>query len=110
MTASKRNTLLAERVMGWSAAPDRFLLGNRRWLPRWRFQPEKSLGDAFLLLETASPERYVMGSDRGGEFWVRIEIAGRVGEARHASKPQAITFAIARALGIELEGAEANEV
>jgi hypothetical protein len=55
------------------------------------------------LLESAEPKHFVMGSDKRGEFWVRVEIAGGVGEARDASKPRAIAFAIARALGIDAE-------
>ena len=81
----------------------RLRLANRRWIPRWRFQPQQNLVDAFRLLEAAAPEHYWMDSRKGGEFWVRVETAGGVGEACHASKPQAITFAIARALGIHVE-------
>ena len=102
MSKDRLTALLAERVMGWSAAPDRFLVGNRRWISRWRFQPEQNLRDAFRLLEEAKPEHYSMGSEKGGVFWVRVEIAGVVGEARHASKPRAVTFAVARALGIDV--------
>jgi len=32
---------LAVGVMGWTVAPDRFLMGRRRWIPRWRFQPTR---------------------------------------------------------------------
>src|SRR4051794_32726646 len=28
---------------GWSAVPNRFLMGNWRWIPRWRFPPMKDL-------------------------------------------------------------------
>jgi hypothetical protein len=35
--------VLAERVMRWGVGPDRFLLSNRCWLPRWRFQPTESM-------------------------------------------------------------------
>src|SRR5947207_380778 len=42
---------LATRVMGWKVVPDRFLMSNRRWKPRWRFQPCRRLEDAFSLLE-----------------------------------------------------------
>ena len=99
--------LLAQRVMGWGIAPDRFLLGKRRWIPRWRFQPTENLDDAFKLLEKAAPQDYTMGGDSKG-FWVRVRIGDSTGEADGASKPRAITCAIARALGIEVEGAEPN--
>jgi hypothetical protein len=97
---------LAERVLGWTRARGRFICADRKWLPRWRFQPLRNIADAFQLLEAARPLRYQMGSDPDGELWVRVEIAGLVGEARHTSQPRAITFAVARALGIELEGEE----
>jgi ABA sandwich protein len=102
-TTKQLTVLLAERVMGWTVGSGRFLAGERQWMPSWRFQPEKNLRDAFRLLEEAKPERYAMGCEKGGEFWVRVEIAGVVGKARHASKPKAITFAVAWALGIDVE-------
>jgi hypothetical protein len=102
MTDDHFTALLAERVMAWSVAPDRFLLGGRRWLPRWRFRPFEKLDDAFQLLEKAGPEDYLMGDDGKG-FWVRIRIGKTIAEARDISKPRAITLAVARAVGIEAE-------
>ena len=95
--------LLAQTVMGWTVAPGRFLAADRRWTPQWRFQPERNLTDAHRLLDEAKPDRYAMGSESAGEFWARVEIATVVGEAREKSKPRALTFAIARALGINVE-------
>jgi hypothetical protein len=95
--------VLAERVLGWTVAPGRFLTGKRGWIPLWRFQPEQNLNDAFRLLEGAKPDAYEMGSKKGGKFWVRVAIAGVVGEACEGSKPRAITSAIAQALGIDVE-------
>ncbi len=103
MTGEQLTALLAERVMGWGVAPGRYLMGGRRWVPRWRFQPEQNLQDAFRLLEKAHPERYAMGAEKTGEFWVRVQIAGGVGGACDASKPKAITLAVARAIGIDVE-------
>jgi hypothetical protein len=105
-TVEQLTALLAERLMGWTPAPDRFLLSNRRWMPRWRFQPFKELSDAFQLLEGAKPDRFVMGCDGGEEFWVRVEMTGRIGTARHSSKPYAITTALMRAAGITGESPE----
>ena len=98
MTAENVTALLAERVMGWSVAPDRYLVGNRSWIPRWRFQPLERLEDAFRLLEKAKPEHYSMGAGADGAFSVQVRIRGCGGEARHESKPRAITLAIARAV------------
>ena len=94
-------TLLARRVMGWDVAPERFLTGKRRWMPRWRFRPTENLEDAFRLLEQAGPEEYTMGRKGREHFWARVKIGGTIGEARAGSKPQAITLAVARALGID---------
>jgi hypothetical protein len=80
------------------------MIGGRRWMPRWRFRPNQNLSDAFRLLEEAKPQRYAMGSEKNGDFWVRVEIAGRIGRSRHASKPQAITLAVALAVGIDIDG------
>lgn len=101
MTAETLIPQLAQRVMGWGVAPDRFLLGNRSWIPRWRFQPLERLEDAFRLLEKAQPEHYSMGLDASGRFSVEVRIRGKLGVARDELKPRAITLAIARALGLE---------
>jgi hypothetical protein len=103
MTTEILAALLAKRVMGWGVGPDRFMLGERRWMPAWRFQPSVRLQDAFRLLEQAAPEEYTMGAAPNGGFWVKIRAAGAVGEATEPSKARAITFAIARALGIEVD-------
>ena len=65
-TVEQLTALLAEHLLGWTPAPDRFLLPNRRWMPRWRFQPFKSLSDAFQLLE-----RGHTGTVLDGERWRR---------------------------------------
>jgi hypothetical protein len=94
---------LAVGVMGWTVAPDRFLMGRRRWIPRWRFQPTRILDDAFKLLEKAAPQDYAMGDDGRG-FWVRVRIGKVIGQARDRSKARAIVIALARALGLEPAG------
>jgi hypothetical protein len=101
MTAEALTAELAQKVMGWNVAPDRFLLGNRSWIPRWRFQPLERLEDAFRLLEKAQPEHYSMGAGTDGVFSVEVRLGGRLGKARDNSKPRAITLAIARTLGLE---------
>lgn len=103
MTSENIAALLAKRVMGWGVGPDRFLIGNRGWMPRWRFQPTEKLADALRLLETAAPAEYDMRGDSEGNVRVHVRIGDATGEARGASKPRAITWAIARALGIEVE-------
>jgi hypothetical protein len=95
--------LLAERVMGWGVAADRFLLGNRRWIVRRRFQPTVRIEDAFRLLEKAEPEQCMMGFRGSGTFRVTIRVNGTTVEACEASKPLAISLAVARALKIEVD-------
>jgi transcriptional regulator with XRE-family HTH domain len=77
--------ILAERVMGWTVGPDRFPLGGRRWLPRWRFQPVTRLEDAFRLLKSTAPEEYSIGATEDGGFWARVRVDGITGEAREPS-------------------------
>jgi hypothetical protein len=103
MTSEHLASLLAERVMGWSVGPDRFLTGNRGWIPRWRFQPSEKLVDAFRLLEQAAPDEYSLCVDAKGNFQATVTIAGATGEAHGVSKARVITCAVARAVGIEVE-------
>ena len=98
MSIDQLNSLLAERVMGWTIGPDRLLMGDRRWQPRWRFQPAKRLEDAVRLLQHAAPQEYSMGSGGNGLLWARVCIASTTGEARESSLARAITFAVARAI------------
>jgi hypothetical protein len=104
MTGERLTTLLAERVMGWKVGPDRFSMDGRRWQPRWRFQPTERVADAFRLLEQAAPQEYAMGAAENGGFRAMVRIAGVTGEALESSQARALTFAIARAIGIEPEG------
>ena len=110
MTAEVLTALLAERVMHWRVGPERFLMGDRRWLPRWRFKPAERLQDAFRLLEQAAPDEYSMVGAENGSFWVKVRVAGTTGEARDPSKPRAMTFAIARAFGIDVDSFRVNVI
>ena len=102
MTTEQLTALLAERVMRWRVGPDRFLTGNRSWIPRWKFNPLERLEDAFRLLDHSGSSRYVI-SRTGNGFDVEVECDGRVGKATSDSKPRAITLAVARVLGIEVD-------
>ena len=103
MTARALTRLLAERVMKWTAAPNRYILGGRTWIPNWRFQPCENLADAFQLLDAAKPETYSIGADETGCFWAKVQFGGVVGEARDRSLPLAITCAVARGSGIDVD-------
>jgi len=101
MTNDRLTAILAERVMGWRVTSDRFLMGDRRWAPRWRFQPAKKIADALQLLQKAAPEEFSVRSDSNGVFHARIRIGRRVGLAIDKSHARAVTFAVARAAGID---------
>jgi hypothetical protein len=104
VTTEDLSAILAARVMKWGIAPDRFLLDGRRWLPRWRFRPTERIEDAFRLLDAIDPAEYVMSAHGGEDFCVRVRLRnGGVGEASHKSKAYAITYAVARAIGVDLE-------
>ena len=103
MTIQAITTALAERVMGWRVGPDRFLIGQRRWMPHWRFQPVERIEDTFRLLEQLSPKEYAMRAAEDGSFWARVVVGGVTGEARELTQARALTLAIARAVGLKVE-------
>jgi hypothetical protein len=105
MTADQLTAILAERVMGWRVGPDRFLTGNRRWMPRWRYRPLDHLPDAIRLLEGAEPAQYTI-TDTNWQVSVCVQIAGITGEARDRSKPRAVALAIARAPQVQVDSLE----
>jgi hypothetical protein len=109
MTSEMLTSLLAQRVLGWTVAPERFLMSNRRWMPRWRFQPIERLPDAIRLLEAAAAERFEISADKNGLLSVRVNIRGMTGKAQDRSRPRAITLAIAQALQINVDSLESPD-
>lgn len=99
MTRENLTSLLAERLMHWSVSPNRFLLGNRQWIPRWRFQPLSSLEDAFQLLDK-SASAFTLSSATG-MFTAEVRVGQQVGTATGKNKAATITLAIARANGLD---------
>lgn len=91
---------LVSRVLKWTPAADRFLTGNGSWLPRWKFDPLKSLDDAFRLVDASKPTSYAL-SYCGGRFFAEIVIKGKVGQATGICKSRVIASALAGALGQE---------
>ena len=99
MSADQLTAILAERVMGWSACPDRFLTGNRGWIRRGRFQPLVRIEDAFQLLDkTAATYKLMTNAD--GTFTAQVRVGGCTGNVSGEPKATTITLAIARAIGI----------
>jgi hypothetical protein len=103
MTPEMLAAMLAEHVLRWRATPDRFLTGQRGWIPRWKFQPTKKLADAIRLLEAAMPQEYSVHVEANGDFRAMVSISGMTGQARDKSKPLAICRAIAAAVGIKVD-------
>ena len=101
MNTEQLTAVLVEHVMGWTVGPDRFSMGNREWMPRWKFQPFEKIEDAFRLLAQAAPQEYSISGDGKGSIHVQVRINGAIGEARGPSVPGAVTYAVARAVGIE---------
>jgi len=101
MTADQFMAMLAERVMGWRVAPERFLKGERCWTPRWQFQPLRRLEHAFQLLEKANGQ-YTLTKAGDGTFMARVSIGDRHGSASGKSEAATITVAVARAIGIDV--------
>ena len=93
---------LARCVMGWRALPERFLIGGRRWIPRWRFQPLTNLADAFRLLEKAATS-YTLTATPDATFTAHICVADRTGSASGKSPAATITVAIAKAIGLRVD-------
>ena len=101
MTEEALTAVLAERVMGWKVAPDRFIKSGRSWLPKWRFAPFTRLDDAFQLLDR-SASSYKLERVGSATFAVEVELDGRIGKASGEPKARAITLAVGRALGLEV--------
>jgi hypothetical protein len=93
---------LALRLLGWRAGPDRFMKSGRSWIPKWRFKPFTRLEDAFLLLDGVDGT-YVLSIDADGGFGAEVRIGERTGKASGEPKARAITLAIARSLGLEVD-------
>jgi hypothetical protein len=79
--------------------PDRYLTGQRSWLPKWRFSPLQRLEDAFKLLDHDQSVRYVI-SQKDGRCHIEVEHNGKIGRASGDSKARAIVLALARSIGV----------
>lgn len=91
---------LAAQVLGWKIAPNRFLKPGRSWIPTWKFQPFTKLADAFELLEQAA-DSYTLTSN-GQTFTGEVCVGSRRGTASGLLKPEVISTAVARAIGIDV--------
>jgi hypothetical protein len=101
LSANQITSILAERLMGWRSSPERFLIGNRRSFPRWRFQPFGRLQDARKILEMAATS-FVLTMTADRTFSMQVRIGKAKGIATGKSEPAVITTAIARAIGLQV--------
>jgi len=101
MTEEALTAALAERVMGWKVAPDRFIKSGRSWIPRWRFRPLAEIADAFRLLDHAAAH-YTLTRDCSA-FAAEVQIGSCRGKAVGEHKARTITLAVARALRLEVD-------
>jgi hypothetical protein len=92
---------LAELVLGWRAAPGRFIKSGRSWIPRWRFRPFHELADAFQLLERVADCFSLTGTTKKG-FIAEVQVADRRGKASGKQIARTVTTAVARALGLRV--------
>jgi hypothetical protein len=106
MTSEQLTAAITQRVMGWTVAPDRFMTGNRGWIPRGRFRPTERIQDAFKLLMAAAPAEYDLGCAKGEPSRAKVRIGTVAAEASAPSLPLAMCLAIAKALGIEVGACE----
>jgi hypothetical protein len=109
MTDETLTAELARQVMGWRVCPDRFIKSGRNWIPKWRFSPLTDLDDAFQLLDGAHAD-YQLTATQNGQFTAGVRIGCSTGQASGVEKARVITLAVARTLGIDVEGVEANAV
>jgi hypothetical protein len=91
--------ILAERVLSWRSAPDRFLKPGRSWTPRSHFKPLVRLEDAFLLLDRSGCT-CVLSLCSDSVLTATVHVGDRIGKATGAAKARTITLALCQALGI----------
>jgi len=103
VTGEQLTAKIAQRVMGWTVTPDRFMTGNRGWIPRNRFRPTERMQDAFKLLLAAEPTEYSLVGGNGKLSLANVQVGGVCGQASDKSMPTAICLATARAVGIDVE-------
>jgi hypothetical protein len=91
---------LAARLLGWRAAPGRFLTTGRAWVARRRFAPFERIEDAVRLLDLATDHYRLDGGKDSPDFAIEIRIGSRTITASGKLKARTITTALACALGL----------
>jgi hypothetical protein len=105
VTNDQLTAILAERILGWRVGPERFILASRQWITRAHFQPSDRIQDAFRLLkEAASGFSLIKTPD--GVFTATVQVGDRTGTSSGHAAAATITRAIARAIGVDLEGGQ----
>lgn len=99
MTERVMTDHLAERVLGWRPTADRFMTGERSWIPRSRFRPFKDVRDALRLADKLT-RHYSLTAYPDG-FTAEVCVRGRTGRATARHKARAITLAVARVIDLD---------
>lgn len=101
MSDDRLTEKLAAQILGWKAAPGRFIKPGGGWTPRWKFAPLRRIEDAFELLDIAA-STYTLTANKNGGFTTEVRVDGRMGQASGKSKARTITLALAQAIGLEV--------
>jgi len=102
MTSERLTAVLAEQVMKWRLAPERFLTGPRQWIPRYRFRPLSNVDDALKLVNAAGAS-LELRSKPGCPVEARVVFRGRKSRVTLNEAAAAITTALVEVLDFKLD-------
>jgi hypothetical protein len=97
---------LAERVLGWRPAPDRYIKSGRSWITRSRFRPLTDIRDALRLADALTKD-YSLLANPGG-FTAEVRHSGRIGRATARNQTRAVSLAVGKVIGIIPGGSECS--
>ena len=99
MTERVMTDRLVERVLGWHAAPDRFMTGARGWIRRSGFRPFTEISHALRLADKLTHQYSLTATPAG--FAAEVRYRDRIGRATAKDKARAITLAVAQAIDLD---------
>jgi hypothetical protein len=102
VTDAQLTVKLATEILGWKAAPGRFIKPGRSWTPSWRFAPLENIAQAFDLLD-AGACAYKLSGETDGLFAAEVRVGNRIGRASGSQKARVICAAVERAIGADVE-------
>lgn len=99
MTDRLITDMLAERLLKWRPAPDRFMTGRRNWIRRSLFQPLRNVNDALRLVRRLGNNYTLVSASEG--CTVEVRFSGRLGRATASHEARAITLAVAQVVDLD---------